>query len=174
MGGDDRQPEPQVRIGEVVAVTAGTHRVCDPYDEPSPLERSNRPGERGGRDTGNARDVREGSVPGGDGSEHGPVQAAVGNPREVDAVGATVVSDPSSRSSHEVDLVAVRNGAVVAVGEAKLRRLGRSDLARLERVRALLHAPEAEFVLASATGFESGLAGPGVRLIGLAEVYGNR
>ncbi len=93
---------------------------------------------------------------------------------EVDAVGATVVSDPSSRSSHEVDLVAVRNGAVVAVGEAKLRRLGRSDLARLERVRALLHAPEAEFVLASATGFESGLAGPGVRLIGLAEVYGNR
>lgn len=52
-------------------------------------------------------------------------------------VGATVVADPSARTSHEVDLVAVQGGRVVAIGEAKLRPLGRADVARLERIRGL-------------------------------------
>jgi len=42
----------------------------------------------------------------------------------VDVVGVTTVSDRARRRSHEVDLLAVRDGRVVAVGEAKLRALG--------------------------------------------------
>jgi hypothetical protein len=77
----------------------------------------------------------------------------------VDTVGMTTVADRTRRRSHEVDLVAVRGGAVVAVGEAKLRTLGRGDLDRLRRIRDLLGAPEARLVLASAEGVDPEAAG---------------
>ena len=77
----------------------------------------------------------------------------------VDAVGMTTVADRTLRASHEVDIVAVREGDVVAVGEAKLRPLGRSDLDRLRRIRDLLGAPEARLVLASAAGVDAEAAG---------------
>ena len=77
----------------------------------------------------------------------------------VDTVGMTTVADRTLRRSHEVDLVAVRGGAVVAVGEAKLRTLGRGDLDRLRRIRDLLGAPEARLVLASAEGVDPEAAG---------------
>jgi hypothetical protein len=41
----------------------------------------------------------------------------------IDVVGATVIADPARKRSHEVDLLAVRDGRVVALGEAKLRML---------------------------------------------------
>jgi AAA+ ATPase superfamily predicted ATPase len=72
-------------------------------------------------------------------------------------VGVTTVADRAGRRNHEVDLVAVRDGRVATLGEAKLRALGVADLERLLRVRELLDAPEATLVLASATGFEPGL-----------------
>jgi AAA+ ATPase superfamily predicted ATPase len=91
----------------------------------------------------------------------------------VDVVGATTVSDRSSRRSLEVDLVATRDGQVVAVGEAKLRALGDSDLERLIRARDLLGAPEASLVLASVAGVEPALMErPGVIAIEPADVYG--
>jgi len=77
----------------------------------------------------------------------------------VDVVGMTTVADRTRRISHEVDLVAVRAGAVVAVGEAKLRPLGRGDLDRLRRIRALLGAPEARLVLASVGDVDAEAAG---------------
>ena len=47
----------------------------------------------------------------------------------------------------------------MAVGEAKLRTLGRGDLDRLRRIRDLLGAPEARLVLASAEGVDPEAAG---------------
>ena len=73
----------------------------------------------------------------------------------VDAVGVTTVSDPVLRRTHEVDMVAVRQGNVVAIGEAKLRALTGTDLARLLRIRQLLGAPAATIVLASASRVET-------------------
>lgn len=70
----------------------------------------------------------------------------------VDVVGATTVSDRTARTSHEIDIVAARGNEVVAIGEAKLRRLGEADLDRLRRLRSLLNAPDARLVLASADG----------------------
>ncbi|HEY5943460.1 MAG TPA: MarR family transcriptional regulator [Solirubrobacterales bacterium] len=72
-------------------------------------------------------------------------------------VGVTTVADRAARRNHEVDLVAVRGGQVVTLGEAKLRALEVADLERLLKIRELLDAPEATLVLASATGFEPGL-----------------
>jgi hypothetical protein len=72
----------------------------------------------------------------------------------VDVVGATTVADRARKRNHEVDIVAMRGDRVVAVGEAKLRRLGGEDLERLRRIRGLLGAPEAAIVLASATAVE--------------------
>lgn len=69
----------------------------------------------------------------------------------VDAVGATTVADRGRRRNHELDLVAMRDGGVAAIGEAKLRSLGSEDLERLLHVRDLLGAPGARLVLASAT-----------------------
>jgi hypothetical protein len=57
-----------------------------------------------------------------------------------------------------VDLVAVRQGKVVAIGESKLRELGAADLDRLVHVRDLLGAPDAALVLASAAGVEPATA----------------
>ncbi len=72
----------------------------------------------------------------------------------VDALGVSTVSDRAHRRAYEVDLVALKAGSIVAVGETKLRALGRDDLQRLLHVRELLHAPTAVIVLASATGVE--------------------
>lgn len=91
----------------------------------------------------------------------------------VDVVGATTVSDRARRRSHEIDLLAVRDGRVVAIGEAKLRALGQADLDRLLRIRDLLGAPEASLVLASATGVEPALDGcQDLLAIEPADVYG--
>ncbi len=91
----------------------------------------------------------------------------------LDAVGVTTVSDRVGRRSHEVDLVAVRAGRVVALGEAKLRALGPADLDRLLRIRDLLGAPEASIVLASATGVEAELSNrPDLIAIEPADIYG--
>ncbi len=91
----------------------------------------------------------------------------------LDVVGATTVSDRARKRSHEVNLVAVRAGRVVALGEAKLRALGASDLDRLLRIRDLLDAPEASIVLASASGVDSKLPDrDDVIAIEPADVYG--
>lgn len=74
---------------------------------------------------------------------------ALGAP--VEAVGTTTVADRAARTSHEVDIVATRGGKVVAIGEAKLRRLGVEDARRLARIRELLGAPDAALLLASAS-----------------------
>ncbi len=91
----------------------------------------------------------------------------------VDAVGVTTVSDRGLKRAHEVDVVALRGGRVVALGEAKLRALGGSDLARLLRIRELLRAPTATIVLASATRVEPPAdAPPELVAIEPADVYG--
>lgn len=91
----------------------------------------------------------------------------------LDAVGATTVSDRSARRSVEVDLVATRDGQVVAIGEAKLRALGPPDLERLQHVRELLAAPDAKLILASATAVEPSVAKrPDVIAVGPGDVYG--
>jgi AAA+ ATPase superfamily predicted ATPase len=73
----------------------------------------------------------------------------------VDLVGATTVADRGRRRSHEVDLIAMRGEKILAVGEAKLRKLDRSDLDRLLRIRDLLDAPHASLVLASVAGVDA-------------------
>jgi uncharacterized protein len=91
----------------------------------------------------------------------------------IDALGATTVSDRAGKRSHEVDLIAMRAGRVVALGEAKLRALGSRDLDRLLRIRELLDAPKASIVLASASTVESDpRSHPDVLAIELADVYG--
>lgn len=91
---------------------------------------------------------------------------------EVDTVGATTVSDRARRQSHELDLVAMRGKPIVAIGEAKLRRLGSDDLERLLRIRDLLDAPDATIVLASAAGVERDAAAhPDTLAIEPADVY---
>lgn len=98
-------------------------------------------------------------------------------------VGATTVADQAARTSLEVDVAALDgDGRVAVIGEAKhtAARRSRRDLARLERIRALL-APEqvegAKLALFSATGFEPDLvsqaaARTDVELIDLARLYG--
>jgi uncharacterized protein len=73
----------------------------------------------------------------------------------IDLVGSTTVSDRAARTSHEVNIVAMRGREVVALGEAKLRPLGRTDLDRLRRIRTLLGAGDARIVLASTAGIEA-------------------
>ena len=90
----------------------------------------------------------------------------------VEVVGATMVSDRARRRSHEVDLVSMRGGRVVALGEAKLRALGAADLDRLLRIRDLLAVPQAKIVLASATGVDPALTRrPDLVAIEPANVY---
>lgn len=84
----------------------------------------------------------------------------------VGRVATTVVDDRVGRTRHEVDVVALAAGSgerrptVRLLGEAKLRRLGTSDLARLERIRDSLgtrdraDADDAKLALFSAEGFE--------------------
>jgi AAA+ ATPase superfamily predicted ATPase len=91
----------------------------------------------------------------------------------VDVVGATTVSDRARRRGIEVDLVAMRAGRVVALGEAKLRELGTADLERLRRVAELLEAPDAALVLASATAVAPEVAAaPNAIAVVPADVYG--
>lgn len=82
-------------------------------------------------------------------------------------VSSAALSDPASRTSHELDLVAVGEPPLgdgprplLAVGEVKWgRRLGEADLDRLSRIRALLHGRsgydtrDVRLLLASAEGF---------------------
>lgn len=88
----------------------------------------------------------------------------------VDTVGATTVADRGRRQSHELDLIAMRDGEIAAIGEAKLRRLGREDLARLLHIRDLLGAPGAQLVLASATEVDA--THPDLIALGPGDVYG--
>lgn len=91
----------------------------------------------------------------------------------VDAVGITTVSDRAEKRTHEVDIVAMRAGRIVAIGEVKLRALGASDLGRLLRMRELLDAPDAKLVLASATRVERLSDAPDELVaIGPKDVYG--
>ncbi|HKI66039.1 MAG TPA: helix-turn-helix domain-containing protein [Solirubrobacterales bacterium] len=89
---------------------------------------------------------------------------------EVDSVGVTTVSDRSRRQSHELDLVAMRDDRVVALGEAKLRELGSEDLERLLAIRDLLEVPEAKLVLASAASVD--VKHPDLISVEPADVYG--
>jgi len=90
-----------------------------------------------------------------------------------DAVGVTVVSDRTRRRTHEVDLVALSAGKIVAVGEAKLRALTGADLERLLRIRECLRAPDATLVLASATRVDApAQAPPDLVSIEPANIYG--
>lgn len=106
-----------------------------------------------------ARDFVAGGGVEGIGEQHG------------DVIGVTTVSDPAEQKSHEVDLVAVRDGEVVAIGEAKLRRLGGGDLNRLLRMRELLKAPDATIILASVSGVDiPGSKAAGARVEGIVTV----
>lgn len=92
-------------------------------------------------------------------------------------VGRGTVNDPTEKVRHELDVVAVdAAGQVIALGEAKLRRMGLDDVTRLDRLRALLAAagqarPDARLVLCSATGFAPGTGGHGVELVDLDRLY---
>lgn len=100
-------------------------------------------------------------------------QVADGVLGPVDHVGATTVADRAQRIGHEIDLIATRGRDVVALGEAKLRRLGSGDLDRLRRVRDLIGAPGARIVLASADGVEPDMSRqPDVVVVEPADVYG--
>lgn len=93
----------------------------------------------------------------------------------VGEVGVTTVADRRLRRTHEVDVVALREGDIVAIGEAKLRALGSDDLARLLRMRELLGARDAKIVLASVTRVElPSDASPDVVRIEPADVYGRK
>lgn len=72
-----------------------------------------------------------------------------------DLVGTTTVSDPTRRQSTEIDLIAMRDKKIVAIGEAKLRELDAADLERLLHIRDLLDVPRAKLVLASAAGVDA-------------------
>ncbi|MGH8987869.1 MAG: hypothetical protein ACRDXC_04620 [Acidimicrobiales bacterium] len=97
--------------------------------------------------------------------------------------GATVVNDREGRAQHELGIVALRAGTgpqhrvVEAIGEAKLRKLGESDLTRLELIRSKLDGTErARLVLASAGGFIDALVAQAsdrtdVHLIRLEDIY---
>lgn len=106
-------------------------------------------------------------------------------------VGSTVVNDPVGRSQHELDVVALEEGerrqaskpVLRVLGEAKasdrVRTLG--DLARLERIRALLEtrgvrAARAKLMLFGRSGFDVNLAEvaaqrPEVELVDLPRLW---
>ncbi|MET8906303.1 hypothetical protein [Micromonospora sp. NPDC004551] len=105
---------------------------------------------------------------------------------------AATLTDPASRTSHEVDLVALGEPPLgdgprplLAIGEVKWgRQLGTADLERLERIRALLvrrpgfDTTDTRLLLASGQGFADGLAEaasarPDVVLLDPARLYGD-
>jgi hypothetical protein len=107
-------------------------------------------------------------------------------------VGPAVVNNPAGRAQHEIDVLALADGArrgddhapIAVLGEAKATDRPRTtgDLARLEHIRALLasrghDASGALLVLFSRTGFDADLvtaaaARDDVRLVGLEMLYG--
>ncbi|MEU8259415.1 ATP-binding protein [Micromonospora sp. NPDC048999] len=103
---------------------------------------------------------------------------------------AATVTDPSTRTSHELDLVALGEPplgdgprTLLAIGEVKWgRRLGQADLERLRRVRELLvHRPgidasRTRLLLASGEGFTDDLRRaaayrPDIVLVDAARLY---
>ncbi len=92
-----------------------------------------------------------------------------------DRVDAAVVADPRSRSSHEVDIVAVAGDRILALGEVKLgERLGPRHVGRLRRVRELLgpRAAGARLLLVGSGGFAGGAGHePEVELVDLKRLY---
>lgn len=109
----------------------------------------------------------------------------------VGIVGQAVLNDPTGRTTHELDVIALADGeqlharrAVIrAIGEAKATNRCRSvgDLDRLERIRVLLvqrghDATQARLLLFSRTGFTAGLLDAArtrddVELVDLARLY---
>jgi uncharacterized protein len=120
--------------------------------------------------------------------------AGEGLGRPVGTVGATTLSDPKGRTTHDVDVVALEEGEVAGrrdarvalVGEAKAtnRPWDLADLERLEHVRRLLadqgtRAGEATLALFSRHGFDRRLRSAAARrsdvlLVDLAHLYGVR
>ncbi|MFG3603662.1 ATP-binding protein [Micromonospora chersina] len=105
---------------------------------------------------------------------------------------AATLTDPASRTSHELDLVALGEPPLgdgprplLAIGEVKWgRQLGKADLERLERIRALLvqkpgfDTSDTRLLLASGQGFAGALvdAASGrsdVVLLDPARLYGD-
>jgi uncharacterized protein len=86
-----------------------------------------------------------------------------------DLVGTTSVSDRRRRESQELDLIAMRDKEIVALGETKLRKLDATDLDRLLYIRDLLEAPAARLILASATEVDA--HHPDLIAVGPADVY---
>ncbi len=106
-------------------------------------------------------------------------------------VGQAVLNDPTGRTTHELDVIALADGeqlhaqrAVIrAIGEAKATNRTRSvgDLHRLERIRVLLgerghDATHARLLLFSRTGFTAGLLDAArtrsdVELVDLTRLY---
>ena len=103
-------------------------------------------------------------------------------------VGPAVINDPSERTQHELDVVAIGNEAngsqrVLAIGEAKHTRSRRTpaDLARLEHIRDLIadkqpSAQSARLLLFSANGFDRSLSNQSasrddVELVDLERIY---
>ncbi|TMR89957.1 DUF234 domain-containing protein [Nonomuraea basaltis] len=93
-----------------------------------------------------------------------------------------VVHEPSSRTSHEVDLVSTdEDGNFLAIGEAKWGdTLGMAHLERMEKVASILRTRGEEpkaIMLFSATGFMPALeeaaekSGGRVQLVGLERLY---
>lgn len=90
-----------------------------------------------------------------------------------------VVNDPATRGQHELDVVARdAAGRIVAIGEAKWgARVGREEVERLRRVRALLVAAGHEAACARMLLFTGGKAGRGlgeeVSVVDLRGLYGD-
>ena len=102
----------------------------------------------------------------------------------VAVVGSTTVADPASRTNHEIDVLALSSdGRIVAIGEAKhtSERRGLSDVARLDRIKALLPAERAgdcKLMLFAANGVHAAVAAAGsarddLEIIDLSRLYGN-
>jgi uncharacterized protein len=111
---------------------------------------------------------------------------------EIGEVGAAVVNDPSGKSRHELDVVALRRGRrggntnvrIAVLGEAKSSDRSRSvgDLERLDGIRSLLSDRDldvttAQLVLFGRAGFDENLVTkvrgrPDAHLVDLAELYG--
>ncbi len=76
-------------------------------------------------------------------------------------VGSSVVSCKEHRVVHEIDVVAVANNQIVAIGEAKWtqRPVGVAELVRLRHIRDLLGAGNCRLLLFSRSGFTADLSG---------------
>src|SRR5262249_46788999 len=106
---------------------------------------------------------------------------------QINQGGVATIADHLARSSHEVDIIALKQGSgqrhklISLIGEAKLRELGLPDLQTLEQICKQLSskvapASEIQLLLASATGFQNelvrvGLTRPEVKLLGLNQLY---